>query len=67
MINEEKLRKKIDASGYKMKFIAAKLGISYFGFLNKVHGKYEFTASEIKKLQELLNLTDAEVKEIFFV
>lgn len=66
MTNTSLLRKKIDASGYKLRFIASKLGITYQGFLKKINNETEFKASEMQILRELLNLTDAEFEQIFF-
>lgn len=66
MTNSVLLRQKIDQSGYKLKFIAKKLGISYQALLNKLTGKSEFRISEIQALRELLNLTNAEAEAIFF-
>ena len=66
MTNTQFLRMKMDQSGYKLRFIAAKLGISYQGFLNKVENKTEFTASEIHILFNLLDMTEAERDAIFF-
>lgn len=66
MTNTSLLRKMIDNSGYKLRFIASKLGITYQGFLRKINNETEFKASEIQGLKELLNLTDKERDEIFF-
>lgn len=66
MTNTILLRKMIDKSGYKLRFIASKLGITYQGFLRKINNETEFKASEIQGLKELLNLTDKERDEIFF-
>lgn len=66
MTNTSLLRKKIDESGYKLCFIASKLGITYQGFLKKINNETEFKASEMQILRELLNLTDAEFEQIFF-
>ena len=60
------LRAKIDASGYKLRYIAAKIGLSYHGFSNKVQNKTDFTASEINGLCELLGIGTEEMKQIFF-
>lgn len=65
MTDTKLLRLKIAESGYKMKFLASKLGITYQGFLNKVDNKREFTASEIALLSEILNLTKKERDDIF--
>lgn len=65
MTNTSLLRKKIDESGYKLRFIASKLNITYQGFLKKINNETEFKASEMQILRELLNLTDAEFEQIF--
>lgn len=60
------LKKKIDASGYKIKYIAASIGLSYQGFLNKINNKTEFCAPEIKALCDLLKIPVEEKEQIFF-
>lgn len=66
MTNTNLLRKKLDESGYKLRFIARQLGITYQGFLKKINNETEFKASEIQSLKEILNLTDEERDMIFF-
>lgn len=66
MTDTKALREKIDASGYKLRFIAKKIGITYQGFLKKINNETEFKASEIQGLKELLKLTDEERDKIFF-
>ena len=66
MTNEKKLRKKIAESGYKLQFIAKKLGITYQGLLKKLRNESEFKASEIQILTCLLNLQGNERDDIFF-
>lgn len=66
MTNTNLLRKKIDESGYKLRFIANQLGITYQGFLKKINNETEFKASEMQTLREFLKLTDSEFEEIFF-
>lgn len=66
MTNTKLLKKKIDLSGYKMKYIAAQLGITYYGLAKKVNNETEFKASEIQILCDLLNVTGEEKEEIFF-
>lgn len=39
MTNTDLLKKKIEDSGYKMKYIASKIGLSYQGFLNKIQNQ----------------------------
>ncbi len=66
MTNEKMLREKLGESGYKMVFVAAKVGISYQALLNKITNKSEFTAQEILALSDLLHLTAEERDAIFF-
>ena len=66
MTNTELLKRKIDESGYKLKYSAAKLGITYYGFLKKVNNDTEFKASEIQALCDLLNISGEEKERIFF-
>lgn len=66
MVNIAKLKKKIQDSGYKQKFIADKLGLSSYGFQLKRDGTSEFNASEIEALCELLKIDSTEMMEIFF-
>lgn len=57
----------IDRSGLKLKFIASQIGLSYQGFKNKLDNKSDFTATEINRLCDLLNITDLNTKDrIFF-
>ena len=46
MTNTELLREKIDQSGYKLRFIAKKIGITYQGLLNKINNRSEFRAND---------------------
>ena len=66
MTNTELLEKRIADSGLKKNFIAEKMGISRTGLLNKLTGKTEFVASEIKFLCDLLGITPEDMKLIFF-
>lgn len=66
MTNTELLREKIEQSGYKLQFIAKKVGITYQGLLNKINNKSEFRANEIQALYDLLGLSEAERVAIFF-
>lgn len=60
------LKQKIEESGYKLKFIAQRLELTYQGFLKKINNESEFKASEISVLAELLRLSDKERDNIFF-
>lgn len=66
MTDTKKLKYKIEESGYRMRFLAKVLGLSYQGFSLKVNGKNEFRASEIQTLCRYLQMTDKEMKDIFF-
>ena len=60
------LREKIEQSGYKLRFICEKLGLSWGGLANKIENRTEFRQSEIGALTELLQLTEEDRKQIFF-
>ena len=66
MTNTEALKKKIEEQGLKLGFIAEKLGLTQYGFANKVNNKTEFKSTEIKILCKLLNITSLEEKESIF-
>lgn len=66
MTNTKLLREKIDQSGYKLRYIARKVGITYQGLLNKINNRSEFRANEIQALYDLLDLTEKERVDIFF-
>ena len=66
MTNTVLLRTKIEQSGYKLRFIAGKLGLTYQGLLNKLNNHSEFRANEIQALYNLLGLTEKERVAIFF-
>ena len=66
MTNTDLHKEKIEDSGYKMKYIATKIGLSYQGFLNKLQHNTDFTAPEIKGLRELLCISTDEAEKIFF-
>ena len=66
MTNTKLLRNAIDDSGYKMKYIAEKIGLTYQGFLNKLKGSSQFGNEEILELCDLLNINESQMTEIFF-
>lgn len=66
MTNTKLLREKINASGYKLKFVAKACGLTYFGLMKKVNNETEFKANEIKAMKTLLDLTDDDAIKIFF-
>lgn len=67
-VNTELLQKKIDDSGLKRSFIAAKLGRSRQALDDKIKGRTEFLPSEIRVLCELLRIeNDDERRQIFLI
>ncbi len=66
MTNTIMLEEKIANSGYRKRYIAERIGLSYQGFLNKIRNKSEFKAPEIKTLCELLDISSDEKEVIFF-
>ena len=65
MTNCKKLQEAINESGYTIKFIAKKLGITRQGFHNKRVGNREFTIDEMLILCDLLKISKSEREEIF--
>ena len=65
MTDSEALSKAIENSGLKLTFIANKLELSREGFYKKLNNQTEFKASEIVKLQDILNLSNKERDKIF--
>lgn len=65
MPNLELLRAKIDESGLKMISISERCGVHRATICNKLNGKGEFTTSDIVNLSKVLNLSRAEIFEIF--
>lgn len=66
MTDVELLQKVLDESGFRMDFVAKKMGLTYQGFRNKVTGKSEFKTREVTKLCDILGLTSEMRDRIFF-
>lgn len=67
MTNSKLLRALIDSKGLKLKYVAEQLGLSAYGFQNKVDNKTEFKSGEIATLCKLLEISSLKKKEeIFF-
>lgn len=66
MTNTQMLKSKMKSSGYRLRFIAQSINLSYPGFLNKVNNNAEFKASEMQGLTKLLKLSADEKERIFF-
>lgn len=60
------LKQKIKESGYKISYIAEKLGLSYPGLKKKIDNQTDFRAGEIQTLSDLLCLSVDEKEAIFF-
>ena len=61
-----KLDKAIYESGLKLEAIARRMGINRVSLWNKIQGRTEFKASEIKSLTQILNLSAEQRDYIFF-
>ena len=66
MTDSEALNKVIENSGLKLTFIARALKLSREGFYKKLNNQTEFKASEIVKMQEILNLSNEQRNKNFF-
>ena len=67
MTDTMRLRKAIKESGLKRSEILKRSGIKAYSTLrDKVDNKREFTASEITKLCDILNLSTEQREAIFF-
>lgn len=66
MTNTKLLKLKINDSGYKLSFLAKKIGITTYTLLKKIKNETEFKATEIKTLGELLKINQEETMKIFF-
>lgn len=65
-MNYDLLNNAVSSSGLKKSHICEVLGITYQGLTNKMSGKTEFTAAEIRQLSTLLNLSSSDMLNIFF-
>ena len=65
-MNNDLLERMIEGKGLKKQFIAESLGISRETLYNKLTGKTEFTAAEIRRLAKILSLSQKDIQRIFF-
>ena len=65
-INLILLSEKIEKSGLKRKAIAEKMNLTAAGLANKLKGKRDFNATEIRGIAKALNLSDNDILRIFF-
>ena len=66
MTNSELLKEKIKESGYKIQFIADKIGLSRQALSNKTNNNTQFTVEEMKAISKILKVDGEEMKRIFF-
>ena len=65
-INLTLLTEKIKQSGMKRKAIAEKMKLTPPGLANKLKGKRDFNATEIRGIAHAINLTGDDILSIFF-
>lgn len=65
-MNFKKLKDILFIKELKYEDVAKMLNISTTSFSNKINGKVDFSLTEIRKLTKNLNLTDTELRDIFF-
>lgn len=66
MTNSAALRERIKRSGFKLGYIAEKIGITAYTLQKKIDNETEFKVSEVDCLAKLLNLTALEKDAYFF-
>ena len=66
MTNSAALRARIKKSGFKLGYIAEKIGITAYTLQKKIDNETEFKVSEVDCLAKLLNLTALEKDAYFF-
>ena len=66
MTDKNLLRSAMVAKGFSSESVASELGISRQSFSYKLNSKRPFTSDEISTLSHLLELSPAQVVEIFF-
>lgn len=66
MTNTGLLRRAIKERGVTIRFLAEKMGLTYYGLFKKIQNINEFKASEIMKLYKLLDISKKDVERIFF-
>lgn len=67
MTNCELLRQKVEACGITITYLAGKIGITREALYKKMRNETEFKASEISCVAKVLNLSQVDINEIFFV
>ena len=65
-MNASKLRGKITEAGMTVGEFCEKAGFNRSTFDRKIHGKSQFTLGEIRRIITILELSDADARNIFF-
>lgn len=66
MTNTIALRSRIRESGYRLGYIAERLGVSAYTLQRKINNDSEFRVSEVDTMAKLLNMSPAEKDAYFF-
>lgn len=66
MLNSIMLRGKMKEQRYSVRSLSRAVPMSEPAMNRKIHGNVDFKASEIERIAELLELSDAELIAIFF-
>lgn len=67
MIKENKLKGKIVENRYTIKKLADAIGMSTASLRRKMNGSTDFTVGESSKVKEILNLSNEDYLDIFFI
>ena len=66
MTNTILLKRIIDNSGYKIVFLAEKVGLTPQGFYKKLKDGSDWSFTQVMILKDLLHLTREDINAIFF-
>lgn len=67
MVKGDKLRGRMVENRYTLKKLADSIGISSASLVRKINGMTDFTVGESAKVKELLNLSNEDYLDIFFI
>ena len=67
MVKGDKLRGRIVENRYTLQTFADSIGISSASLIRKIKGSTDFTVGESVKVKELLNLSNEDYLDIFFI
>lgn len=65
MSNTALLKSAIEQSGYKLSYLAHRIGITPYSLTKKINNVTEFKSGEIKELCSLLNIEGDEIQKYF--